>query len=66
MYDSIRKQDKQHPVTAEFYQLPLSGIDLLTVLWQMELANFGYFNPPEEDFYSFPQICNLLDQRVRG
>ncbi len=66
LYDSIRKVDQRHPVTAEFYQLPLSGIDLLTTLGQLELANFGYFNSANEDFYRFPQVCKFLDQRVRG
>ncbi len=66
MYDSIRKADQQHPVTAEFYQLPVSGIDLLTALGQLELANFGYFNATNQDYYRFPQTCKFLDQRVRG
>jgi hypothetical protein len=66
LYDSIRKVDQRHPVTAEFYQLPLSGTDLLTALGKLELANFGYFNAEGEDFYRFPQVCKFLDQRVRG
>jgi hypothetical protein len=66
LYDSIRKADQRHPVTAEFYQLPLTGIDLLTTLGQLELANFGYFNSADEDYYRFPQVCKFLDQRVRG
>jgi hypothetical protein len=66
LYDSIRKVDQRHPVTAEFYQIPISGIDLLTTLGQLELANFGYFNSEHEDFYRFPQVCKFLDQRVRG
>ena len=66
LYDSIRKIDRRHPVTAEFYSLPLSGIDLLTTLGQLELANFGYFFNVDDDFYRFPQSCKFLDQRVRG
>lgn len=66
LYDSIRKADQRHPVTAEFYELPVSGIDLLNALGQLELANFGYFAPANEDFYRFPQLCKFLDQRVRG
>jgi hypothetical protein len=66
MYDSIRKVDRQHPVTAEFYSVPLVGIDLLTTLGQLELANFGFFFSDNEDFYRFPQACKFLDQRVRG
>lgn len=66
LHDSIRTVDTQHPVTAEFYQLPYAGIDLLHALGKLELANFGYFNAEGEDFYRFPQVCKFLDQRVRG
>jgi hypothetical protein len=66
MHDAIRKADTRHPVTAEFYSLPLAGIDLLNTLDKLELANFGYFFVAEEDFYRFPQSCKFLDQRVRG
>ncbi|MEO6911531.1 MAG: hypothetical protein ABI158_11490, partial [Edaphobacter sp.] len=66
MHDSIREVDQKHPVTAEFYQSPVSGIDLLLALDKLELANFGYFNTKEEDFYRFPQVCKFLDQSMRG
>lgn len=66
MHDSIREVDQKHPVTAEFYQMPVSGIDLLLALDKLELANFGYFNTKEEDFYRFPQTCKFLDQSMRG
>lgn len=66
MHDSIRETDAHHPVTAEFYQRPVSGIDLLLALDRLELANFGYFNEKDEDFYRFPQTCKFLDQSMRG
>lgn len=66
MYDSVRKVDKTHPVTAEFYQHPSHGIDLLNALGNLELANFGYFDLKDDDYYFFPQTCKFLDQRVRG
>ena len=66
MRDSIREVDMKHPVTAEFYQSPVSGIDLLTALGNLELANFGYFNEKDDDYYRFPQICRFLDQSMRG
>ena len=66
LHDAIREADKKHPVTAEFYQMPVSGIDLLLALDKLELANFGYFNTKEEDFYRFPQTCKFLDQSMRG
>ena len=66
MYDSIRKVDTNHPVTAEFYQTPSDGIDLVGALGKLELANFGYFADKDEDYYRFPQVCRFLDQSVRG
>lgn len=66
MHDAIREADARHPVTAEFYQRPVSGIDLLLALDKLELANFGYFNEKNEDFYRFPQTCKFLDQSMRG
>ena len=66
MYDSIRKIDTNHPVTAEFYQTPSDGIDLVGALGKLELANFGYFADKDEDYYRFPQVCRFLDQSVRG
>jgi len=66
MHDAIRKVDRKHPVTAEFYQYPGGGIDLLSALGKLELANFGYFNSAEEDYYRFPQVCKFLDQSIRG
>ncbi|HZY61843.1 MAG TPA: hypothetical protein VFE38_04890, partial [Edaphobacter sp.] len=66
LHDSIREVDQKHPVTAEFYQSPVSGIDLLMALDKLELANFGYFNTKDEDFYRFPQVCKFLDQSMRG
>lgn len=66
MHASIREVDTTHPVTAEFYQQPVSGIDLLTALGNLELANFGYFNEKDDDYDRFPQICRFLDQSMRG
>lgn len=66
LHDAIRKVDRTHPVTAEFYQSPGGGIDLLSALGKLELANFGYFNSTEEDYYRFPQVCKFLDQSIRG
>ena len=66
VHDAIREADTIHPITAEFYQSPVSGIDLLTALGKLDLANFGYFAEKEEDRYRFPQICRFLDQSMRG
>ena len=66
LHDSIREIDQKHPVTAEFYQKPVPGIDLLLAVDKLELATFGYFNRKGEDFYRFPQTCKFLDQSMRG
>lgn len=66
LYESIRTVDQKHPVTAEFYSVPMDGIDLPNALGKLELANFGYFSPPDEDFYRFPQVAKFMDQRIRG
>jgi hypothetical protein len=66
MHDAIREVDTKHPVTAEFYQSPVSGIDLLTAMGKLELANFGYFADKDLDYYRFPQTCRFLDQSMRG
>lgn len=66
MHDAIREVDQKHPVTAEFYQLPVSGIDLLTATGKLELANFGYFAEKDLDYYRFPQTLRFLDQSMRG
>jgi hypothetical protein len=66
LHHAIREVDSKHPVTAEFYQVPVSGIDLLEGVGELELANFGYFNPPGDDFFHFPQTCKFLDQSLRG
>lgn len=66
LYDEIRKVDQDHPITAEIYPIPTDGIDLATALGKLDLANFGYFDSIDEDFYGFPQTCRFLDQSLRG
>jgi hypothetical protein len=62
----IRQFDTQHPTTAEFYQLPHQGVDILAGIDGLDLCNFGYFDRPNVDLARFPAICKYNDQRARG
>jgi len=66
LHDAIREVDTRHPVTAEFYQTAAEGIDLVTAIGKLELANFGYFNTIHEDVDRFPQTLKFLDLSLRG
>lgn len=66
LHDAIRTVDQKHPVTAEFYQMAAGGIDLVSALGKLELANFGYFAKRDEDFDRFPQTLKFLDLSLRG
>jgi len=66
LYDGVRQADTEHPVTAEFYQGPWAGIDLVTGIGKLEVANIGYFDVTVEDIYRFPQTLKFIDLRARG
>ena len=62
----IREFDPQHPTSAEFYQLPHQGVDILAAIDGLDLCNFGYFDRPNLDLARFPAICKYNDLRARG
>ncbi|MCC6443076.1 MAG: hypothetical protein IT210_06410 [Armatimonadetes bacterium] len=66
LYDGVRQADTEHPVTAEFYQGPWAGIDLVTGIGKLEVANIGYFDVSGDDIYKFPQTLKFIDLRARG
>lgn len=66
MAQSIREVDATHPITAEFYQAPVDGIDVVTAVGTLTLGNIGYFDVPGEDVYRFPQTFRFIDMRARG
>jgi len=64
--EGIREFDQTHPITAEFYQLPHQGVDLLAAIDGLDLGNFGYFEKLNADIPRFPLLCKYNDQRARG
>lgn len=65
MAEAIRVVDSHHPITAEFYQGPWEGIDVVTAIGSLTLGNIGYFDVPGEDVYRFPQTFRFIDMRAR-
>jgi hypothetical protein len=63
---AIRTQDREHPITSEYYQQPYGGIDLILTIGDQDLSNIGYFRLPEEDLEYLPLHLRLNDLRVRG
>ncbi|MBI4584975.1 MAG: hypothetical protein HY717_13260 [Planctomycetes bacterium] len=62
----IREHDREHPATAEFYQLPHQGVDLPAGIDGLDLANFGFFERRGKDLERFPLLSKYNDQRARG
>jgi len=63
---AIRAYDKEHPITSEYYQQPYGGLDLRLTIDGQDLANIGYFRPPEEDIDYLPLHLRLNDMRAVG
>jgi hypothetical protein len=66
MAEAVRRGDSNHPVTAEFYERPWNGVDVVTAIGSLDLGNIGYFDRPGEDVYGFPQTFRFIDMRARG
>ena len=64
--EAIRKEDKEHPITSEYYQRPFDGIDLRLTIGEMDAANFGYFDPPKIDFEKLMATVKWNDMRLYG
>jgi len=60
---AIREVDPDHPITSEYYQRPMGGIDLRLTLDGMDAANFGYFGPPSEDIAQLLATIKWNDMR---
>lgn len=63
---AIREEDKEHPITSEYYQRPFAGIDLRLSIDGMDVANFGYFGPPDEDLAQLAATIRWNDMRAVG
>lgn len=64
--EAIRQQDAGHPLMSEYYRLPLDGIDLPLTVDHLDVADIGYFNPPDCDLETLPLAIRWSDQRLRG
>lgn len=60
---AIRSEDTEHPITSEFYQRPYDGIDLRLSMDGMDVANIGYFGPPQEDLAQLLATIKWNDRR---
>ncbi|HEX2971071.1 MAG TPA: beta-galactosidase trimerization domain-containing protein [Tepidisphaeraceae bacterium] len=63
---AIRERDSLHPITSEYYSIPLGGLDLVRTIGDQDVANIGYFERPETEFRNLPLRICLHDLRLRG
>lgn len=63
---AVRQQDKEHPITSEYYQRPVDGIDLRLTLGDMDAANIGYFDAPGNDIARLMATIKWNDMRPYG
>lgn len=66
MAAAVRESDSKHPISAEFYQRPWDGVDVVTGVGSLDIGSIGYFDRPGEDVYGFPQTFRFIDTRARG
>jgi len=66
MAAAVRESDSKHPVSAEFYQRPWDGVDVVTGVGSLDIGSIGYFDRPGEDVYGYPQTFRFIDMRARG
>ncbi|MBM3495146.1 MAG: hypothetical protein FJX72_12625, partial [Armatimonadetes bacterium] len=63
---AIREVDRDHPITGEYYQRPIAGIDLRLTMDGMDAANIGYFGPPRQDIAQLLATIKWNDMRRAG
>jgi len=63
---AVRQHDKEHPITSEYYQRPVGGIDLRLTLGDMDAANIGYFDVPGLDIARLMATIKWNDMRPYG
>jgi hypothetical protein len=64
--EAIRSEDAQHPITSEYYQRPIGGIDLRLTMSGMDAANIGYFHQPQLDIAYLMATIKWNDMRFAG
>jgi hypothetical protein len=63
---AVRQHDTNHPITAEYAQVPFGGLDLPSTIDSLDVANFGFFTPPGMEDTEMPLCLRLNDLRARG
>jgi len=66
LVSTIKSVDPNHPVTSEYYQLPVGGLDLRLTIDGLDIANIGYFDEPSKDLRRFAAVFKLTDMRLYG
>ncbi|MCS3917799.1 hypothetical protein Q2T83_14960 [Fervidibacter sacchari] len=63
---AIKSADPNHPVTSEYYQVPVGGINLRLTIDGLNISNIGYFDEPTKDLRRFAAVFKLTDMRLYG
>lgn len=66
LVSAIKSVDPNHPVTSEYYQSPIGGLDLRLTVDGLDIANIGYFDEPSKDLRRFAAVFKLTDMRLYG
>lgn len=65
--EALRRGGATQPVTCEYYQLPLAGVDLPETVDALDSANIGFFgHVPGEDLRDLARALCFEDSRIRG
>ncbi|MBI2302997.1 MAG: beta-galactosidase, partial [Armatimonadetes bacterium] len=62
----VRRHDREHPITSEYYQRPFGGIDLRLTIATQDVSNIGFFDAPVADIDNLPLRIAWNDLRSRG
>ena len=63
---AIRAEDREHPITSEYYQMPFWGMDLRLSIDGQDVSNIGYFDEPVRDIDLLPIKLRWNDLRAQG
>lgn len=64
--EAVRRHDRRHAITSEYYSIPFAGIDLVTTIDGQDVSNIGYFDRPVDDVDNLPLRIRWNDLRLRG
>jgi hypothetical protein len=63
---AVREHDRDRPITSEYYQVPIGGIDMVRTIDGQDMSNFGFFDRPGADLDNLPLQILGNDLRLRG